>query len=98
MKFLLISNHTGGMEVLENDKELHLKAFGEWLQMINPIAALPVHGGVTITSKTVEEYKGGVAGALLFEASSLEEAIEKTQKSPGLKYGWTHDVLKEMPM
>lgn len=98
MKFLLVSNHAGGTEVPETEKEAHMKAFGEWLTMINPSIALPVHGGATVTSKTVEEYNGGIAGALVFEAASLEEAIEKTKKSPGLKYGWTHDVLKEMPL
>lgn len=98
MKFSLISNHSGGIEVPENEKETHMKAFVEWLQMIKPSVALPLHGGVSITSKAVEEYRGGVSGVLVFEADSLEEAVEKTQKSPGLKYGWTHDVLKEMPM
>lgn len=98
MKFLLISNHEGGRDVPESEKEAHLKAFGEWLQMISTIAALPVHGGTTVTAESVTDYKGGVAGALIFEADSLEVAVTMTQKSPGLKYGWTHDVLVEMPM
>ena len=98
MKYLLISRHTGGREVPENEKEAHLKAFGEWLQYVNPITAIPVHGGVTVTSKGTQEYRENIAGALIFEADSLEEAIAKTQKSPGLKYGWSHDVLNEMPM
>ena len=80
----------------EDEKGAHMAAFGEWLQMIKPIAALPVHDGVTVTGTSVGPYRGGVAGALIFEADSIEEAIAKTQKSPGLKYGWTHDVLKEM--
>ncbi|MDR3571961.1 MAG: YciI family protein [Candidatus Pacebacteria bacterium] len=96
MKFALVSDHAGGVEVPEHEKEAHLIAFGKWLQMIKPSMALPVHGGVSVTSNAVENYKGAVAGVLVFEAESLEEAIEKTQKSPGLKYGWTHDVLKEM--
>ena len=98
MKFLLVSSHAGGTEVPEGEKSTHMKAFGEWLQMMNPSVALPVHGGVSVTSQTAVEYSGGLAGALIFEADSLEEAVEKTKKSPGLKYGWTHDVLKEAPL
>jgi hypothetical protein len=35
---------------------------------------------------------------LVFEAESLDQAVEMAKKSPGLKYGWTHDVLQEMTM
>ena len=98
MKFALISNHEGGREVPQDEKEAHLKAFGEWLTLINPTVALPLHGGVAITSESVKPYTGGISGVLIFEAASLDEAVEKVKKSPGLKYGWTHEVLEEMPM
>jgi hypothetical protein len=96
MKFLLISHHTG-QEVPENEKEENFKAWNEWITFLGTNTALPVHGGSTITSTSVQKYTGDVEGALIFEAASLEEAIEKAKKSPGLKYGWTHDVLQEMP-
>ena len=98
MKFALISNHAGGKEIPQNEKETHLKEFGEWLTMMHPIVALPLHSGVTITAEVTESYTGGISGVLIFETTSLDEAVEKVKKSPGLKYGWTHEVLLEMPM
>lgn len=95
MKFLLLSHHTG-REVPENEKEENFKAWSEWIKLLNTNAVLPVEGGKTITSESVEGYQGNIGGALFFEAESLEEAIEKAKKSPGLKYGWTHDVMQEM--
>ena len=35
---------------------------------------------------------------LVFEAESLDDAVRLARLSPGLKYGWTHDVLVEAPM
>lgn len=98
MKFLLISRHTGGREVPENEREENFQAWSEWTKLLNTNPALPVKGGITVTSASVEEYQGDIGGALIFEAESLDEAVEKAKKSPGLKYGWTHDVLQEMTM
>ncbi|HSW96501.1 MAG TPA: hypothetical protein VLF89_01615 [Candidatus Saccharimonadales bacterium] len=97
MKFLLLSHHTG-REVPENEKEENIKAWGEWIKLLGTNTALPVHGGKTITSESSQDYSGDVGGALIFEAASFEEAVEKAKKSPGLKYGWTHDILQEMSM
>ena len=94
MKFVLISTHLGGVDVPENEKESHMKAFGEWLQTLNASVALPLSGGATVTAREVSEHRGGVAGVLMFEAASLAEAVEKAKRSPGLRYGWTHDVLE----
>lgn len=97
MKFLLLSRHTGLREVPGNEREQNVKDMKEWFTLLNTSTALPVQGGKSITSKITEEYKGEVKGMLVFEAESIDEAVEKAKKSPGLKYGWTHDVLMEMP-
>jgi hypothetical protein len=98
MKFLLVSRHTGGQEVPESEREENVQAWSEWVALLQTSSALPVQGGKTITSERVEDYRGDIGGVLIFEAESFEEAVEQTRKSPGLKYGWTHDVLQEMPM
>lgn len=96
MKFLLLSRHTGGREVPENESEQNVKDLMEWWSLLKASTALPVSGGKSVTSESTEEYKGEVEGMLVFEAESLDQAVEMAQKSPGLKYGWTHDVLQEM--
>lgn len=96
MKFLLLSRHTGGKEVPENKKEENAKELMEWIQLLKASAALPVQGGKSVTKESIEDYTGNVAGALFFEADSMEEAVALAKKSPGLKYGWTHDILQEM--
>src|ERR1017187_5662898 len=98
MKFLLVSRHTGGREVPEKESEQLIKDLKEWLALLNASRALPVHGGKSITSQITEEYRGEVEGMVVFEAESIDEAVAKAKKSPGLKYGWTHDVLKEKPL
>jgi hypothetical protein len=98
MKFLLISRHTGGQEVPENEKEQNFKELNEWINLLNASAALPVNGGKSVSSESICNYEGIIKGALIFEAGSIDEAVAKAKKSPGLKYGWTHNVLKEMAM
>ena len=98
MKFVLISRHTDGAEVPENEREQNLKAMGEWVGLLKPQAAMPIRGGKSVTAKKVEEYKGDIGGVLVFEADSLEQAVALAQKSPGLKYGFTHEVLPEISM
>jgi hypothetical protein len=49
-----------------------------------------------VSARGVHEYQGDIGGALMFEADNIEQAVEKARKSPGLKYGWEHDVLEEM--
>ena len=98
MKFLLLSRHTSSREVPENEREQNVKDLKEWWSLLNASTALPVQGGKSITSKSTEDYNGDVKGMLVFEAESIDEAVEKAKKSPGLKYGWTHDVLMELPV
>ena len=98
MKFILISRHTGGREIPENEKEQNLKDLGEWIALLRAEIAMPIRGGKSVTAKTVEEYGGEVGGIIIFEADNLDQAVLLAQKSPGLKYGWTHDVLPEISM
>jgi hypothetical protein len=98
MKFVLISRHTDGAEVPENERERNLKEMGEWVGLLKPQAAMPIRGGKSVTAKKVEEYKGDIGGILVFEADSLEQAVALAQKSPGLKFGFTHEVLPEVSM
>jgi hypothetical protein len=96
MKFLLISRHTGGKQVPDNEKEQNIKDLNEWITLLNATAALPVKGGKSVTAEGTSNYEGNIEGALMFEAETMDEAVAKAKKSPGLKYGWTHDLLKEL--
>ena len=98
MKFILISRHTGGREIPENEVEQNLKDMGAWLGLLKNCAAMPVRGGKSVTANKVEDYAGEVGGVLIFEADNFEQALTLTQKSPGLKYGWTHDVFPKISM
>ncbi len=98
MKFILISRHTGGREIPENEKEQNLKDLGDWVARLKAEVVMPVRGGKSITSASVVEYAGEVGGLLIFEAASLDQAVELARQSPGLKYGWTHDVFPEVSL
>ncbi len=98
MKFILISRHTGGLEIPENQNEQMLKDLGEWIALLKADIALPINGGKSITSRNVEEYEGQVRGVIIFEAENIDQAVALAKKSPGLKYGWTHDVFPGMPL
>jgi hypothetical protein len=98
MKFILISRHTGGREIPENDKEQNLKDMMAWMTLLNAEIAMPIRGGKSVTEKQVEDYSGDVGGLLIFEAENLDQAVALAKKSPGLKYGFTHEVFPEISM
>jgi hypothetical protein len=98
MKFILISRHTDGREVPENEIEQNVKDMGEWLALLHAEIAMPTRGGKSITAKKVGEYEGDVGGVIIFEAQNLDHALALTKKSPGLKYGFTHDVFPEISL
>lgn len=98
MKFILISRHTDGADIPEQEREQNLKEMGAWLGLLKPQMAMPTRGGRSVTSGRVEEYRGDVGGIIVFEAASLEDAVALARKSPGLKYGFTHEVLPELSM
>lgn len=98
MRCLLISRHTGGREIPENEVAQNLEDMGAWIGLFKNCIALPTRAGKSVTSGSVEEYVGDVGGVLIFDAENIEQALELAQKSPGLKYGWTHDVFPEMSL
>ena len=98
MKFVLLSRHTDNREIPENEKEQNLKDMMEWLAQLKVEIAIPIRGGKSITSNKVAEYGGDVGGVIIFEAENIDMAVMLTQKSPGLKYGFTHEVFPEISM
>ena len=98
MKFILISRHTGGRTIPEDEREQNLKDLGDWIGLLKADVAMPIRGGRSVTSRGVTEYDGEVGGLLIFEAADLEQAVTLAGKSPGLKYGWTHDVFPEVAL
>lgn len=98
MKFILISRHTAGSEVPAGEAEQNLKDMGEWVTMLRATIAMPIRGGKVVTAKTVDDYVGDLGGLLIFEADSLNQAVELAKKSPGLKYGFTHEVFPEISL
>lgn len=98
MKFILISRHTGGREIPENEAEQNMKDMGAWIGLLKNCTAMPTRNGKSVTSDKVGEYAGDVGGVLIFDAENLEQALTLAQKSPGLKYGFTHDVFPEVSL
>ncbi len=98
MRFVLISRHTNGADVPENERAQNLRDMGEWMRLLAPAMALPTRGGKVATAARVEDYRGDVGGVIVFDADSLEQAVALARKSPGLKYGFTHEVLPVLSM
>ena len=55
MKFLLISRHTNGAEIPENEREQNLQEMGEWIALLKPTLAMPIRGGTIVTANSVEQ-------------------------------------------
>ncbi len=98
MKFVLISRHTGGKQPPAQDAEKLMSDMGAWLGTLRNQVAIPVRGGTSVTARAIEAYAGEVGGVIMFEADNLDQASRQAQKSPGLKYGWTHDVFPEISL
>ena len=98
MKFILISRHTDGREIPEQEREQNLKDMGEWIALLRAEIAMPTRGGKSVTAKKVVDYDGDVGGVIIFEAHDLDQALALAKKSPGLKYGFTHDVFPEISL
>jgi hypothetical protein len=97
MKFILVSRHTDGSEIPAGQGEQTMKDLGEWVTMLKA-TAMPIRGGKVVTATTVEDYAGDIGGVLIFEADSLDQAVVMTKMSPGLKFGFTHEVFPEISM
>ncbi len=98
MRFVLISRHTNGADIPENERAQNLKDMGEWVALLEPAMAMPTRGGKVATAGRVEDYKGDIGGVIVFEADSLEQAVALAKRSPGLKFGFTHEVLPVISM
>lgn len=98
MKFILLSRHTDGSSIPEAEAAQNLKAMGEWLSLLKATVAMPIRGGKTISSRNVEDYAGDLGGLVIFEAENLDQAVALAEKSPGLGYGFTHDVFPEISL
>ncbi len=98
MRFVLISRHTNGADIPEEERAQNLKDMREWIALLNPAMAMPTRGGKVATAGKVEEYKGDIGGVIVFDADSLELAVALARKSPGLKFGFTHEVLPVISM
>ena len=96
MKFVLISRHTGGRRPSPQEGAQLTKDLGAWLGALRNPAAIAIRGGKSITANAIEDYAGDVGGVIVFEANDLAEATRKAQGSPGLKFGWTHEVFPEI--
>ena len=98
MKFILLSRHTDGSSVPENAVAQNLKDMGEWISLLNATVAMPIRGGKIVSAKNVKDYIGDLGGLLIFEADNLDQAVSLAKKSPGLKYGFTHEVFPEISL
>jgi hypothetical protein len=98
MKFLLISRHTNGTEIPENEREQNLQEMGEWIALLKPTLAMPIRGGTIVTANSVDAYSGDIGGAIAYEADSLDHAVALAKRSPGLKHGFTHEVFPEISL
>jgi hypothetical protein len=98
MKFILISRHTNAAEVPLIERDQNLRDMGEWIALLKPSAAMPIRGGKSVTATSVDNYAGDIGGIVVFEADSLEQAVALAKRSPGLKFGFTHEVLPEVSL
>ena len=98
MKFILISRHTNGAEIPESEREQNLQDMGEWIALLKPTLAMPIRGGIIVTANSVEQYSGDIGGTIVYEADSLDHAVALAKRSPGLKYGFTHEVFPEISL
>lgn len=98
MKFVLLSHHAGGSSVPESETAQNLEAMGKWISLLKALVTIPIRGGKTVSAGHVEEYVGDVGGLLIFEADTIEQAVALARQSPGLKYGFTHDVFPEISL
>jgi hypothetical protein len=98
MKFILISRHANGADIPANERAQNLKDMGDWIALLKPELAMPIRGGTSVTASNAVESRGDVGGVIVYEADSLEHAVTLAQKSPGLKYGFTHEVFPEISL
>lgn len=98
MRFVLISRHTNGADIPENERAQNLRDMVAWIALLEHAVAMPTRGGKVATAAGIEDYRGDIGGVIVFEADSLEHAVALARRSPGLKFGFTHEVLPVISM
>jgi hypothetical protein len=98
MRYLLISRHTNGAEIPESERDQNLQEMGEWIALLRPTLAMPIRGGRIVSADSIEQYRGDIGGAIVYEADSLDHALALAKQSPGLKHGFTHEVFPEISL
>ena len=98
MKFILLSRHTDGSSVPKSEAAQNMKDMGEWIFLLRATVAMPIRGGKIVSANNVTDYVGDLGGLLIFEADNLDQAVALAKKSPGLKYGFAHDVFPEVSL
>lgn len=98
MKFVLLSRHTSGSSVPESEAAQNLEALEKWVSLLKASVVIPIRGGKTVSASHVDAYVGDVGGLLIFEADDIEQAVALARQSPGLKYGFLHDVFPEISL
>ena len=96
MKFVLLSRHTGGSAVPATEAAQNLEDLGAWVTLLGATEVLAIRGGKTVSASSVVDYVGDLGGVLIFEADDLDHAVALAMRSPGLKYGFTHEVFPEV--
>jgi hypothetical protein len=43
-------------------------------------------------------FSNDIGGAIVYEAESLDHAVALAKRSPGLKYGFSHEVFPEISL
>ena len=71
---------------------------GKWIALLKPTLAMPIRGGIIVSANSVEQYRGDIGGTIVYEADSLDDAVALAKRSPGLKYGFTHEVFPEITL
>jgi hypothetical protein len=95
MKFVLLSRHAGGGSVPDSEAAQNLRDMGDWVSLLKATVVMPIRGGKTVSASNVQDYAGDIGGLLIFEADNLDQAVALEKKSPGLQYGFTHEVFPE---
>lgn len=98
MKFILLSRHVHGSSVPQGEVAQNLEDLGKWVSLLKATVAMPIRGGKTVSAMEVKDYAGDLGGLLIFEADSLDQAVALAMKSPGLKYGFMHEVFPEISL
>jgi hypothetical protein len=98
VKFILLSRHTDGTSVPKSEAAQNIKDMGQWISLLRATVAMPIRGGKIVSAKNVTDYVGDLGGLLIFEADNLDQAVALAKKSPGLKYGFAHDVFPEVSL